>query len=144
MGVRLFNAGGASIKLALSGYYQKAFDQLRDIVEVSFLLDYLQTYPEKISAWMAADKRQRMTEFGPGFIRRALDKRDNFTGEMRKQTYDLLSEKASHASYGGFILVASGEKNLVNVGPFFEQKKLSAWLSEDGAAIAARGFTPDR
>jgi hypothetical protein len=29
----LFNAAGASIKLALSGYYQKAFDQLRDVVE---------------------------------------------------------------------------------------------------------------
>ena len=30
LGIRLFNAAGASIKLALSGYYQKAFDQVRD------------------------------------------------------------------------------------------------------------------
>jgi hypothetical protein len=29
--IRLFNAAGASIKLALSGYYQKAFDQVRDV-----------------------------------------------------------------------------------------------------------------
>jgi hypothetical protein len=27
LGVRLFNAAGASVKLDLSGYYQKAFDQ---------------------------------------------------------------------------------------------------------------------
>jgi hypothetical protein len=26
LGIRLFNAAGASVKLALSGYYQKAFD----------------------------------------------------------------------------------------------------------------------
>ena len=29
LGIRLFNAAAASIKLALSGYYQKAFDQVR-------------------------------------------------------------------------------------------------------------------
>jgi len=30
LGIRLFNAAGASIKLALSGYYQKAFGTRRD------------------------------------------------------------------------------------------------------------------
>jgi hypothetical protein len=35
LGIRLFNAAGASVKLALSGYYQKAFDQLRDVIEGS-------------------------------------------------------------------------------------------------------------
>jgi hypothetical protein len=36
LGIRLFNAAGASIKLALSGYYQKAFGQVRDILETAF------------------------------------------------------------------------------------------------------------
>ena len=40
LGIRLFNAAGASIRLALSGYYQKAFDQVRDILETYFLVDY--------------------------------------------------------------------------------------------------------
>jgi pimeloyl-ACP methyl ester carboxylesterase len=31
LGIRLFNAAAASIKLALSGYYQKAFVHMRDI-----------------------------------------------------------------------------------------------------------------
>jgi hypothetical protein len=48
LGIRLFNAAGASIKLAFSGYYQKAFDQERDVIETYFLVDYLSTYPEKI------------------------------------------------------------------------------------------------
>ena len=41
LGIRLFNAAGASLKLGLSGYYQKAFDQVRDTLETSFLVDYL-------------------------------------------------------------------------------------------------------
>jgi hypothetical protein len=39
LGIRLFNAAGASIKLALSGYYQKAFDQVRDVIEIAYGLD---------------------------------------------------------------------------------------------------------
>ncbi len=44
LGIRLFNAAGASIKLALSGYYQKAFDQVRDLLDTYFLVDYLTTF----------------------------------------------------------------------------------------------------
>jgi hypothetical protein len=38
LGIRLFNAAGVSVKLALSGYYQKAFDQVRDVIETYFLV----------------------------------------------------------------------------------------------------------
>jgi hypothetical protein len=94
LGIRLFNAGAASIKLALSGYYQKAFDQVRDVLETGFLLDYLATYPEKIAEWKAADKKARIAHFGPGVIRTALDKRDGYTSGARKAIYDLISEAA--------------------------------------------------
>jgi hypothetical protein len=102
LGIRLFNAAGVALKLALSGYYQKAFDALRDILETCFLVDYLTIFPEKIAEWKAADKRARIAHFGPGIIRNALDKRDGFTSGERKRIYDLLSEHASHASYPGF------------------------------------------
>jgi hypothetical protein len=65
LGIRLFNTAGASIKLALSGYYQKAFHQVRDVLETSFLVDYLSTYPEKIDKWRRADKKARIVHFGP-------------------------------------------------------------------------------
>jgi len=129
LGIRLFNAAGASIKLALSGYYQKAFDQVRDILETYFLVDYLTTYPAKISEWKEADKKKRMAEFGPGFIRNALDKRDNYSSGARKKTYDAISEAATHASYRGFSLFMN-DKNLGETGPFYNEKKLSAWLGE--------------
>jgi hypothetical protein len=66
LGIRLFNAAGASAKLALSGYYQKAFDQVRDVIETYFLVDYLSTYPDKIDEWKRADKKWRISHFGPG------------------------------------------------------------------------------
>jgi hypothetical protein len=47
LGIRLFNAAGASLKLALSGYYQKAFDQVRDVIETYFLVDYLVEVPRE-------------------------------------------------------------------------------------------------
>ena len=85
LGIRLFNAGGASIKLALSGYYQKAFDQVRDLIETYFLVDYLSIYPEKITEWRLADKKTRIKNFGPGIIRAALDARSGHTSGERKR-----------------------------------------------------------
>jgi hypothetical protein len=130
LGIRLFNAAGASIKLALSGYYQKAFDQVRDLIETYFLVDYLSTHPEKIDEWKRADKKKRISHFGPGIIRNALDKRDGYTSGKRKEIYDLISELASHASYSGITLTTTGPANMAQVGPFFDEKKLATWLQE--------------
>jgi hypothetical protein len=47
LGIRLFNAAASGVKLALSGYYQTAFHQARDIMETGFLLDYFRTSPEQ-------------------------------------------------------------------------------------------------
>lgn len=136
LGIRLFNAAGASVKLALAGYYQKAFDQVRDLIETSFLVDYLSTYPEKIDEWKRADKKKRVSHFGPGFIRTALDKRDGYTSGERKKIYDLISELASHASYSGISLTTTGPTKMAQVGPFFDEKKLATWLQETAMRLS--------
>lgn len=130
LGIRLFNAGGTSTKLALSGYYQQAFAQVRDIIETYFLVDYLSTYPKKINEWKLADKKKRISHFGPGIIRNALDQRDGHTSGERKRIYDLISELASHASYPGISLTTTGPANMAQVGPFFDEAKLAIWLLE--------------
>lgn len=130
LGIRLFNAASASVKLALSGYYQKAFDLVRDVIETYFLVDYLSTYPEKIDEWKRADKKKRISHFGPGVIRNSLDKRDGYTSGQRKKVYELISELASHASYSGISLTTTGPANIAQVGPFFDEKKLATWLQE--------------
>jgi hypothetical protein len=130
LGIRLFNAAGAAIKLVMSGYYQKAFDQVRDIIETYFLVDYLTTYPQKIPEWKAADKKKRMADFGAGKIRNALDQRDGFTTGERSKIYSMISEYASHASYPGITLTTTGPARMAQVGPFFDKDKLSLWLFE--------------
>jgi len=129
LGIRLFNAAAVSVKLALSGYYQKGLVHLRDVIETGFLIDYLTTCPDKIPEWKAADKKNRKNVFGPAAIRKALDERDRYTGEKRKAIYDLISEAASHASYRGFSLLLNAE-NLGEIGPFFDEKKLTVWLQD--------------
>jgi hypothetical protein len=136
LGTRLFNAAGASIKLALSGYYQKAFGQVRDVIETSFLVDYLKTYPEEIDEWRRADRKKRMLHFGPRRIREVLDERDGYTSGERTRIYHLISELASHPSYAGVSLTATGPANMVHVGPFFDEQKLRSWLGETALRLS--------
>jgi hypothetical protein len=42
----------------------------------------------------------------------------------------LISETASHASFKGFALIANTDTSLGEIGPFFDEKKLAAWLQE--------------
>ena len=103
------------------------------------------TYPEKIDEWRRADKKKRKEQFGANAIRNALDKRDKHTGGERKKIYDLISEMASHASYSGIALTATGPGNMVQVGPFFDEKKLAVWLREMALRLspAALALMPD-
>ena len=128
LGLRLFNSTASSIKLSLSGYYQSAFALVRDIFETVALLDYLHTSPTQIAVWKASDKKQRIAQFGPSAIRNALNSRDQFSGNKRKEMYDRLSEYASHATAPGFQLLAP--EGLGQIGPFLSEKYLKAWLEE--------------
>lgn len=128
LGIRLFNAAASGIKLALSGYYQTAFHQARDIMEIGYLLDYFRTSPEQRAVWKHADRETRKKLFGPVKIRIALDKRDGDTTKKRKAEYNKLSELASHATFRGFQLTTRG--GFGELGPFVEKINLMAWLEE--------------
>ena len=128
LGLRLFNSAASSLKLSLSGYYQSAFALVRDIFETVALLDYMQNFPDQIAVWKAIDSKQRIAKFGPGAIRKALNERDRFSGNKRKEMYDRLSEYASHATAPGFQLLAP--EGLGQIGPFLSEKYLKAWLEE--------------
>jgi hypothetical protein len=130
LGIRLFNAAGSSIKLAMAGYYQGAFVHVRDVIETYFLVDYLSTYPAEIDEWRRADRKKRMAQFGAGRIRNALDKRSGYTSGERKRIYDTISEYATHASYPGMALITTAPENMARVGPFFDEPKLRSWLGE--------------
>ena len=138
LGVRLFNASAASVKLALSGYCQIAFAQLRDIAETYFMLDYLRTNPDKIAAWKFADNRQHKKDFHPKVIRDALNNRDGFIAKKRDEMYATLCSFATHPTPQGFKLTSidgSGE-----IGPFVLKPLLTAWLEESMKLIGDAAF----
>lgn len=128
LGIRLFNAAASGVKLALSGYYQTAFQQARDIMETGFLLDYFRTSPEQIPMWKTADRATRRELFDPVKIRQALDKRDGDTQLRRAEQYRKLSELASHATWRGFAMTT--RQGIGELGPFIEPINLKAWLHE--------------
>jgi hypothetical protein len=128
LGIRLFNAAASGMKLALSGYYQTAFHQARDIMETGYLLDYFRTSPEQRAAWRRADQRTRKKYFAPVKIRTALDERDGETTKRRQTQYDTLSELASHATFRGFQFTT--RDGFGELGPFVEKLNLMRWLQE--------------
>jgi hypothetical protein len=128
LGIRLFNAAASGIKLALSGYYQTAFHQARDIMETGYLHDYFRTSPKQRALWKHVDSRTRRKLFDPVKIRIALDKRDGDTTKKRQAEYNNLSELASHATFRGFQLTTRG--GFGELGPFVEKINLMTWLEE--------------
>jgi hypothetical protein len=128
LGIRLFNAGASGLKLALSGYYQTAFHQARDIMETGFLLDFFRTSPEQRAVWRSADRSTRRKLFDPVKIRIALDARDGDTARRREAEYNKLSELASHATMRGFGLTT--RDGFGELGPFVDRTRLLAWLEE--------------
>ena len=128
----------------MSGYYQKAFHQVRDILETSFLVDYLSTYRDKIDEWRCADKKKRIALrsrlHSEGARRAGRLYERQAKGDLRP-----VLQVASHASYAGISLITTGPDNMAQVGPFFDQKKLTVWLQEMALRLspAASHLMPD-
>src|SRR5262245_35381791 len=62
LGMRTFNAFGAGMKLALSGYSQNSALILRDVLETVFLIDYFAGDRTLIERWRFADKKTRLRD----------------------------------------------------------------------------------
>jgi hypothetical protein len=128
--IRLFNIGASALKLGLSGYYQQAFQLLRDSLEMVNLLDLFRADPAKIAQWRLADNKTLKKNFGPAAVRNALESLAQYKGQKpgRDKVYAMFSEHAAHVSYRGFKLVAPD--NNPRLGPFFDTKLLRALLED--------------
>lgn len=127
----MFNATGASLKLLLSGYYQNAATLMRDVLETIGLVDYFSLDPARVGRWRTADDRARWKEFQPAVVRRELAKHDNEKMRAhRDEAYKILSTYASHPSPQGFRMIRKAPTGLHEVGPFFDDKALSALVAE--------------
>ena len=132
LGMRTFNAFGASLKLALSGYSQNSALILRDVLETVFLIDYFAGDRSLIGRWRFADKKARMKDFGPVKVREALDARDGFTEKKRFEMYEMFSELAGHPTMKSAFMMRPQRDGDALIGPFMEATTLEAVISEMG------------
>lgn len=143
LGMRIFNAFGAAMKLCLSGYYQNAALIMRDVLETTFLIDLFGGDPALIARWRVADKAARLKEFMPVKVRTKLDERDGFTERKRAAMYDMFSELAGHATMQSIAMLRPKGMD-AQVGPFFDLTALEAVLSEMGRLAVQVGEQIDR
>ncbi len=122
LGARLFNSVAVSLKLMLRGYYQASFAIQRDLVETGFLLSYFGYKPEMVEKWRICTAAERKRLFAQATIRQALDHRDGFEGQKRREFYQVFCESAAHPTYPGMRLLAPEKR--VKLGPFLDNRYL--------------------
>ena len=132
LGMRTFNAFGASLKLALSGYTQNSVLILRDVLETVFLLNLFCRDRMLIERWRFADEQTRRREFSPVAVRKALDQRDGFRGRKREEMYRMFCELAAHPTMKSAYLMRPEKEGDAVIGPFIAPGTLEAVLSEMG------------
>jgi hypothetical protein len=143
LGIRLFDSMAGAVQDLMAGYYQNAVMQLRDILEVSFLLDYFYSDKTLIAAWKGCSESDRNKQFSAFKVRTTLDERDGFTEKKRMEYYQLLCSLGAHASFQGFELLRPIAGGDAHCGPYFADRALDATLSELAkvAVGAADNFT---
>lgn len=139
LGMRMFNAFGAALKLALSGYVQNSTLILRDVLESVFLIDLFQGDRVLIAKWRFADNKTKK-DFTPVAVRKALDTRYGHTTERRKDLYKTFSELAAHPTMKSAWMMRPQKNGDAVIGPFIEEASLQAVLSEMGRIAVQVGL----
>ena len=132
LGMRTFNAFGASLKLALSGYNQNSALIMRDVLETVFLLSLFRGDRALIERWRCADDKAQRRDFSPVAVRKALDERDGFEGRKREEMYRMFSELAAHPTMKSAYMMRPQRDGDAVIGPFMAPDSLQAVLSEMG------------
>jgi len=139
LGMRMFNAFGASLKLALSGYVQNSVPLMRDILETVFLVDLFRGDSDLIKKWRFADSKTLRSDFSPVAVQKALDDRYGHTTRRREETYKLFSELAAHPTMKSSWMMRPQKDGAAVIGPFIEKTSLEAVLSEMGRLAVQAG-----
>ncbi len=143
LSMRVFNAFGASLKLALSGYSQNSALIMRDILETVFLVDMFRKDSTAIKRWREASSSREKDEFRPVNVRKFLDNHDGFTTRKREQVYKMFSELAGHPSMQSMHMMRPVKGGDSVIGPFMEFSVLQAVLSEMGRLAVQVGEIVD-
>ena len=113
----------------MSGNYTGCAMYARDLLETSFLLDYLLEKPGRPEAWLGINSKTVPQEYKPITIRKYLDDRDGYTEKRRATHYQMLCALGAHPSPAGFELKRNGAK-LIKSGPFKQRESLEQCIQE--------------
>ena len=144
LAMRTFNALGASLKLALSGYGQNSYVIMRGILETIFLLNLFDEDRTRIERWRCANEREQREQFYPVAVRRALDNRDGFQERKRQEHYDLFSKLAVHPTMESVVMMRPQQGGDAQSMPFIEPEYLARVLGEMGRLAMMFGDILDR
>ncbi len=143
LGMRTFNAFGASLKLALSGYVQNSALIMRDILETAFLLSLFSGDHSLVKLWRTSDRKERLKKFSPVRVREALDKRDGVHSKKRAEMYEMFSELAGHPNMKAIYMMRPQKDGDAVIGPFMEATALQATIAEMGRLAVQVGESLD-
>ena len=130
LGMRTFTAFGSSLKLAFSGYGQDSVLTMRLIMEIVFLLEFLDGDRSMIERWRCADGKERLKTFRPEAVRRVLDDREELKEKKRGQHYALFSELAGHPTMKSVAMMRPRRDGDAEGRPFVEEGVLRNVLFE--------------
>jgi hypothetical protein len=131
LGLQIFNQSASALKLILSGYYHASISIKRSMLETAFLLDYFSTDQALIKEWDENDEKTRTKgKFNPTNVRKALDERDDFEEEKRKQHYKRLSELGTHPTPVSFVMLKPIPEGDFYYGPFFAPEMIKGSIEE--------------
>ncbi|NLS07846.1 hypothetical protein HGP14_31935 [Rhizobium sp. P32RR-XVIII] len=122
LGIRLINSAGASGLAAINGYYQPAAAHIRDIIEVSFLLDLFRRDRKEVSMWREASDEVLWQKFRPQKLKSRLDHLDGCKPTYRKPAYQFFSEHGTHAKPLAVGLISPDMDTMV--GPFPDEQRV--------------------
>lgn len=120
----------------MSGYYQPAAAQIRDLIEVGFLIDLFRRQPQKIQGWRTSDHLARKKNFSAFELRKALNRDDQLSEDKRADAYQFFTSHGTHADPDSIDLTSPNR--MTSVGPFPDRDRLVG-LSFDLARYLAAG-----
>lgn len=124
----------ASLRLALTGYYDEALSLTRSVGEIANLLFLFAAQPATLERWRVADDATRKREFGPVKIRLKLEEL-SLRPPVAADRYALLSEVGAHVA-PGVAPQAFNEHGRATLGAQFQYQGLMVVLNELGVVVA--------
>jgi hypothetical protein len=93
---RAYNLGCGAYELTLVGLYDEALNLIRSLGEMTNLIMLSALDPPKIQEWLVADRKTRLSKFGPAAIRRMLENKGYICAT--EEWYREMSEGYTHVT----------------------------------------------